>query len=153
MIPDRDDDAALDPVFARIAEAVDPARPPLELKRRLLARVAAYESLKPLADVRSDEGEWSNIGAPGVQMRSLFRDARSGRTTFLVRMDPGARIPSHFHHDDEQCLVLEGDIGWGELVYRKGDFVVMGKATTHPEIQSRDGNLLLLVAGRNEFVL
>jgi anti-sigma factor ChrR (cupin superfamily) len=152
MIPDRDDDA-LDPVFARIADSVEPAPPPPELKRRLLARVAAYETLKPLADVRSEEGEWRNIGAPGVEMRSLFRDRRTGRSTMLIRMDPGAKIPSHFHHDDEQCLVLEGDIGWGELVYRKGDFIAMGKDTTHPEIQTKEGNLLLLVAGRNEFVL
>lgn len=153
MIPEREDDAAFDPVFARIADSVEPSPPPAELKRRLLARVTAYESLKPLADVRSEEGEWRNIGAPGVEMRRLFRDAQTGRSTMLIRMDPGARIPSHFHTDDEQCLVLEGDIGWGELVYRKGDFVVMGKATTHPEIQTREGNLLLLIAGRNEFVL
>ncbi|HKD06674.1 MAG TPA: cupin domain-containing protein [Bryobacteraceae bacterium] len=153
MIPDRDDDAGLDLIFERIGDSVEPATPPSELKRRILARVAAYETLKPLADLRSDEGEWRNIGAPGVEMRSLFSDLRTGRSTMLIRMDPGARIPSHIHHDDEQCLVLEGDIGWGELVYRKGDFIVMGKDTTHPEIQSREGNLLLLVAGRNEFVL
>jgi anti-sigma factor ChrR (cupin superfamily) len=153
MIPDRDDDAVLDLVFERIADSVEPAPPPTGLRRRLLASVAAYETLKPLADLRSDEGKWTNIGAPGVEMKSLFRDPRTGRSTMLIRMHPGARIPSHFHHDDEQCLVLEGDIGWGELVYRKGDFVVMGKDTTHPDIQTREGNLLLLVAGRNEFVL
>jgi anti-sigma factor ChrR (cupin superfamily) len=153
MIPDRDDDAALDFVFERIAGSVEPAPPPSELKRRLLARVAAYETLMPLADVRSDESDWVYAGAPGVEMRSLFRDKATGRSTVLVRMQPGVKFPAHFHHDDEQCLVLEGDIGWGELVYRKGDFVVMGRATTHPEIQTTEGNLLLLVTGKNEFVL
>ena len=48
--------------------------------------------------------------------------------------------------------MIEGDIRWGELVYEKGDFVVMGKSTTHPEIRTETGNVLLIIAGRNEFV-
>ena len=148
------EESGLNPAAAAaiLADTIAPAQPKPELRDRLTARIAAYEELKPLAELRTHEGAWSSAGAPGVEMRRLFRDPDSGRTTLLLRMEPGARLPAHRHGDHEQCLVLSGDIGWGELIYREGDFVTMGKGTSHPEIRSEQGNLLLLVAGRNEFV-
>jgi anti-sigma factor ChrR (cupin superfamily) len=144
--------ASMTQAAALLAESVPPAAPKPSVKGRLLDRVAGYEALKPLADVRPYDGGWVNSGVEGVDIRNLFRDPGSGRTTMLVRMEPGMRLPAHYHHDDEQCMVIRGDIRWGELVYQEGDFVVMGKETTHPEIHTVDGNLLLIVAGRNEFV-
>ena len=47
---------------------------------------------------------------------------------------------------------MKGDVCFGDLVYEEGDFVVMGKHTNHPEIHSVHGNVLLLVAGRTEFL-
>jgi anti-sigma factor ChrR (cupin superfamily) len=137
---------------ALIAETAEPAAPRPALRERLMARVADYETMKPLADLRPYDGAWVATGVPGVEVRNLFRDRELGRTTLLLRMEPGAKLPAHRHGDHEQCLVLSGDIRWGALVYREGDFVVMGKGSSHPEIFSRDGNVLLLVAGRNEFL-
>ena len=95
---------------------------------------------------------WVSAGMPGVEIKQLFREDETGRSTYLLRMQPGVRIPAHFHHDTEQCLVLKGDIGWGDLVYEEGDFIVMGKGTKHPEIRTVHGNLLLLMSGRTEFL-
>ena len=135
-----------------VAEILRGVDPPPDLRQRLLDRIRQYETLKPLADVRSCDGSWSASGVPGVEIRNLFLDPETGRNTTLVRMAAGARFPAHRHNDSEQCLVLNGDIGWGELIYNEGDFVVMGKSTTHPEIRSVNGSLLLIVAGHNEFV-
>jgi len=137
---------------ALVAETVDPVPPAAGLRERLLHGVAAYESLKPLADVRSHDETWADSGIPGVDVKILFRDRKSRRTTMLLRMAPGSALPVHHHHDDEQCLVVSGDVRWGELVYRTGDFVVMGKDTTHPSVSTVGGNILLLVAGHNEYV-
>jgi anti-sigma factor ChrR (cupin superfamily) len=134
-----------------LAESLAPAPPASALKSRLLTRVAQYEQLKPLADVRRNEDIWVSAGMPGVDMKQLFLEAETGRSTYLLRMQPGVRIPAHFHHDTEQCLVLKGDICWGDLVYEEGDFIVMGKGTKHPEIHTVNGNLLLLMSGRNDF--
>jgi anti-sigma factor ChrR (cupin superfamily) len=134
-----------------LAESLAPVPPTPALKTRLLARVAQFEQLKPLADVRRNEDHWVNGGMPGVEIKQLFLEAETGRSTYLLRMQPGVRIPAHFHHDTEQCLVLKGDIGWGDLVYEEGDFIVMGKGTKHPEIRTVHGNLLLLMSGRNDF--
>ena len=135
-----------------IAESVPPVAPEPSLKDRLMGRVADYQTLKPIADVRPYDGTWVSAGAPGVDMKSLFRDKTTGRVTTLVRMQPGARIPAHRHHDDEQCLVLHGDVRWRDLVYEEGDFVVMGRDSEHPEIHTVNGNLLLIIAGRNEYL-
>jgi len=143
--------AAFREVAAVVAEVAPSVPPPPSLKERLMSRVADYESLKPLADVRPHDGAWRSAGAPGVDYKVLFQDKQTRRTTMLLRMQPGANLPAHHHHDDEQCLVLRGDVRWRDLVYEEGDFVVMGRDTDHPEITSVHGNLLLLIAGHNEY--
>lgn len=137
---------------AAIAAYVRPVAPPASLRARLLERVANFEAMKPAAEVRAYDEAWRPSGVEGVDLKLLFRDEAANRTTVLVRMAPGARYPVHRHHDDEQCLVLKGDIGWRDQIYREGDFVVTSRDSTHPEIWSEGGNLLLIVAGHNEFV-
>jgi len=134
-----------------LAENLTPIAPAPALKSRLLSRIAQFEQLKPLADVRRNEEHWASTGMAGVDIKQLFLEAESGRSTYLLRMQPGVSLPAHFHHDTEQCLVLKGDIGWGDLVYEEGDFIVMGKHTKHPEIRTINGNLLLLISGRTDF--
>jgi anti-sigma factor ChrR (cupin superfamily) len=140
------------PAAMLLAEAAAPVAPQAGLKEQLMSRVAAYETVKPIADVRQNESAWFPYEAPGVEVKPLFKDEATGRTTVLLRMAAGARLPAHHHHDVEQCLVLQGDVRFGDLVYEEGDFVVMGKHSDHPEIHSVHGNLLLLVAGRTEFL-
>jgi anti-sigma factor ChrR (cupin superfamily) len=142
--------AGLKEAAALMASVVPPVPPAPSLRERLLRRIANFEKLKPLADVRRDEGSWAPYGVPGVDVKVLYQDTATA--TVLVRMAPGTTFPAHLHHDDEQCLVLSGDIGWGDIVYREGDFVVMGRKTVDPKIGIEHSNLLLIVAGRNEFV-
>ena len=134
-----------------LAESLTPVPPGPALKSRLLSRVAQFEQLRPVADVRRNEEYWVNSGVPGIDIKQLFKEKETGRSTYLVRMEPGKRLPAHYHHDAEQCLVLKGDIAWGDIVYEEGDFIVMGKGTHHPEIHTVNGNLLLLISGHNEF--
>jgi len=140
----------LEEAVASLAEVVQPVAPPPGLKDRLLQRVEAYEQLRPLADVRRNEGGWQSA-FPGVDVRTLFRDRATGQSTVLLRMEPGATIPPHSHGAAEQCLVLEGDIRWGAIAYEAGDFVVMAKDSVHPEVRSDHGNLLLIISGHNEY--
>jgi anti-sigma factor ChrR (cupin superfamily) len=145
---ERDEEALL----AQLAAMVDPVAPRPEIRGRLVARIASYEALKPAVDIRPYDAEWIPAGEPGVEMRKLYRNRDAGLTTMMLRMAPGARLPAHTHGEDEQCLVISGDVRSGEVVYRAGDFVVMGKGSHHPEICTEDGNVLLLIAGRNEYI-
>jgi anti-sigma factor ChrR (cupin superfamily) len=135
-----------------LAEGVAPVTPSPGLKERLMARVAQFEELRPEADVRHGEGEWEAGEFPGVAIKPLFTDTQKKTMTLLMRMDPGARYPAHKHHGAEQCMVLKGDVRWGDLVYEEGDFLVMGRGSHHPEITTVHGNLLLLVSGGLELV-
>lgn len=137
---------------AILSESAASAPPSASLKDRLMSRIGAFETIRPIADIRPYDGAWIDTGVPGVDMKRLFRDRQTGRTTLLLRMAPGAHFPAHHHGDDEQCWVIKGDVRFGDLVYEEGDFVVMGKNSTHPEIHSANGNVLLLIAGHNEFM-
>ena len=48
------------------------------------------------------------------------------------------------HADDEECLVLEGEVSVGDLRLRAGDFHVAARGSQHPRLESRPGALLLL---------
>ena len=143
--------AQMSEAAALLAESVAPVAPAPSLKARLLARVADFEVLKPLADIRHNENTWVHSGMPGIDIKPLFKEATTGRNTYLVRMEPGARMAPHRHGDIEQCLVVKGDIRWGNLVFEEGDFMVMGKDTAHPEVYTVNGVIMLIIAGHNEF--
>lgn len=136
-----------------LAETLTPVAPAPSFKSLVLSRVAQFEQLKPQRDVRRSEEHWVSAGMPGIDIKTLFQEDETGRSTYLVRMQPGVRFPTHYHHDPEQCLVLKGDLCWGDLVYEEGDFILMDKGTEHPEIHTVHGNLLLIVAGHNEFLV
>ena len=59
-----------------LAESLTPVAPAPAVKSRLLSRVAQFEQLKPLADVRRNEEHWVNAGMPGVDIKPLFQEKR-----------------------------------------------------------------------------
>jgi len=161
-------------VAARLALASAPARPPAGAREKLLSRIsaaAAEHTRRPevspegasapgrpagaadLIVVRRDAGEWEATPAPGVFVKTLFVDRERDTVTRLVRLDPGARIPSHRHLGYEQCLVVEGRMRAGELHLRAGDFNCSAPGTIHEEIYTDEGALLLIVAPENYEVL
>jgi hypothetical protein len=81
-----------------LAESVTPVAPAPSLKNRLLSRVAQFEQLKPLADVRRNEEYWASTGMPGVDVKQLFQENETGRSTYLLlyaarRLFTGALSP------------------------------------------------------------
>ncbi|MBY0508059.1 MAG: cupin domain-containing protein [Bryobacteraceae bacterium] len=137
---------------ALLAVPVAPVAPPPQLRDRLMRRVADYQELQPASEVRTFDGGWRATGLPGIDFKPLYHDRKTGMFTQLVRMEPGARYPRHQHFDDEQCLVLKGDVRWGEAQYLEGDFVTTRAGIVHPTLETRQGNLLLIISGHNEFL-
>ncbi|HEX7176392.1 MAG TPA: cupin domain-containing protein [Pyrinomonadaceae bacterium] len=159
-------------VAAQFALASAPARPPAGAREKLLSRIAAAaEEPRPevspegapapdvlalapdLLVVRRDAGEWEETPDPGVFVKMLFVDREHDTVTRLVRLDPGARIPSHRHLGYEQCLIVEGGMRAGHLHLRAGDFNCAAPGTIHEEISTEEGALLLIVAPANYEVL
>ena len=112
------------------------------LEAKLMERIgrAAQPTFKSETRItRSGEGTWFDP-SPGIRCKLLH-----GKKTMLVKMEPGAHYPTHSHHFDEQCIVLEGTIEDTEgNIARAGDFVFMPKGSTHPPIFSESGALFLV---------
>lgn len=125
-----------------LVEAVRPQLPEAAALQRMRERVLAATSQSPDA-VRAADGEWKEF-LRGVKLKVLHRDADAGVQTALWKLQPGARVPGHAHRIDEECLVLEGHIEMGDVVYGPGDFVFFRRDTRHTGVHTRDGALLLI---------
>jgi quercetin dioxygenase-like cupin family protein len=93
--------------------------------------------------MRAQEGTWHDI-APGVARKLLREDRTAGRSTYLIRMAPGASAPSHSHRMEQHCLVLEGEVWMGEHVVRSGDWHVALPGSMHSNFSTKNRCLLLI---------
>lgn len=113
----------------------------LRLKARILGRARDDGRAAALLTIRSGEGEWIRLG-PKVEMKPLHKVG--GITHFLMRLAPGAVLPPHGHDQDEECICLEGEVQFGDIVVRAGDFHLAPRGTPHGLMRSRKGALLYL---------
>jgi mannose-6-phosphate isomerase-like protein (cupin superfamily) len=135
-----------------VAEALAAATAPMPLPparkhalaERLLARVRADTGR--FVTVRRDDGQWEQL-APDIAMKIL--DRSDAMQAFLLRLDAGACLPSHPHAEDEMCFVLEGTAQLGDLEVRAGDYHLAPAGSTHGDVTTRTGCLLLLRTGSN----
>lgn len=125
-------------LLADLAEIVPPSDLAARMKSRLTQRIQATPGLTTL---RAQEGDWQPL-AKGVQRKTLFRDA-SG-SSFLIKLSAGASLPAHDHSAYEECLVLEGDIGIGDLRLTTGDFHVAAPGARHGFVTSQGGGLMYI---------
>ena len=69
--------------------------------------------------VTTTTGQWLVV-AEGVEEKPLWRDGQ--RESRFVRLAPGASLPAHHHEIDEECLVIEGDVFFGDILARSREF-------------------------------
>lgn len=79
-----------------------------------------------------------------LDVKVLTQDLANKIQTAYWRLKPGAIVPGHYHHNDEDCLVIEGDIRFGDHHLFSGDFHSMKKGSTHPDMTTTHGALLYL---------
>ncbi|MGL6290678.1 MAG: cupin domain-containing protein [Silanimonas sp.] len=109
------------------------------LRATLLARLPS----PAMRVTRASEGEWLAV-LPGVFIKRLRDDARDGTETNLWRLDPGAALPPHGHHLDEECLVIEGSVVQRGIEYQAGDYLLAPVGLSHDAFESPRGALLLI---------
>lgn len=110
------------------------------IKRRLLERVADADPSH--LTIAADEGDWQPF-APGVRLK-LLRE-HDGVLTYLLRLEPGARLPPHRHPLDEECIVLEGHLQVGsQIEVGPGGYHLAHRGALHPSISTRDGATIFL---------
>lgn len=153
-----------DTVVGKLAYGVPGAAPRAEARAKLLARLNAETEKTPPATptkaqddsaylvVRADEGEWQQMCA-GIIFKQLFADAERKTVTTLIRMQPGAHMPTHRHLGIEECYVIEGDVQANHETLRAGDYTCAMEGSVHLPISTVNGALLLIVGPeRHEFL-
>lgn len=135
-------EARLAPLSGRIAPV---APPPGTLAAIIGAIDAQGADLPGTLTLRRGDLQWVEL-SEGVSAAVLFKSEKLKRQSLLIRMLPGARYQSHEHEDDEECLVMEGDLVFGELKLSAGDYHLAPKGRTHPPAFSPSGCLLFITA-------
>jgi anti-sigma factor ChrR (cupin superfamily) len=88
--------------------------------------------------------DWSPLDFPGVSMKTLRQDDRTGGMTVITRMNPGASILAHRHTTaDETVFVLEGDFIEDGQKHGPGSFFLGSAGTDHGPHSTTKGCLLL----------
>jgi quercetin dioxygenase-like cupin family protein len=93
--------------------------------------------------VPADHDGWQEI-LPGVHRKQLVADGLSA--SCFYRLDPGATCPAHPHPQDEECMVLSGEVFIGDVLLCGNDYQLAPKGSFHG-ITSTDTGALLYVRG------
>ncbi|GAB4318420.1 MAG: hypothetical protein Kow0074_07600 [Candidatus Zixiibacteriota bacterium] len=98
--------------------------------------------------VRSHAVDWTPLDEPGItgiDIKVLRRDESSGRSpTMLLRFAAGASYPAHSHPGGEEVFVLEGDIQFGDVELRAGDYLYTAPGNSHP-VRSENGCVIFVI--------
>jgi len=121
-------------------EGKESIAPPAAIKQRLLTLVDSLSDLQGLRPIPH---------CSGITGKVLVRDR--GRLTVALRFEPGAVMPGHSHIGDEQSYVVSGSCRFGDRTLAQGDFFSIDAGTSHGDIVSDAGCLLLVTADSRDF--
>jgi quercetin dioxygenase-like cupin family protein len=145
-------------VATAIGESVA-APPPAELRQKLMARISGKPGIPGILlgqsgvlISRSHELAWKPM-AEGIAYKPLFEDGVRRYNTCLVRMEAGARYPSHRHQEIEELFMLSGELNVENQVMRTGDYCRADSGTIHGETFTETGCLFLLLASQDNQVV
>jgi anti-sigma factor ChrR (cupin superfamily) len=112
------------------------------MKQRVLNSISEPQPSGSVV-VKAGSGDWIAL-MPGVCIKALRFDAIAGTHTSLWRLEPGAVLPEHDHHAEEECLVVAGSVDWSGATYVEGDYLLARPGLRHTEMRSTNGATLLL---------
>ena len=112
------------------------------LKQKVMSRIKSPATSEGII-VHAAQVDWIELNE-FLSIKVLTRDVHNKVQTSYWRLQPGAVIPWHSHQNQEDCLVLEGDLSVGEQCLMAGDFNQMDKGTSHGPITTVGGALLYL---------
>ena len=142
--------AELGPLTSQLALSMAPAELPQadrdSMHRRILQRIGDGAPAGTRT-IRAADMRWAAAG-PGVEVKVLRMDAERDDQTVLIRMQPGAVVVGHRHSQEEECLVLEGEIFIGNHRLGQGDMHVARPGAVHAPILAPGGALLLIRSER-----
>jgi anti-sigma factor ChrR (cupin superfamily) len=129
------------PVGESLASAkLDPVDRAL-MKSRLLARVRDENNTGNTVTIKKSDDGWEWF-SPRVKIKVLRSDPAS--TSYLLKLEAGAIVWPHRHRQDEECMVLEGEIVVGEDRVGAGAYHLAPAGMVHQPIRTDVGATLFL---------
>jgi anti-sigma factor ChrR (cupin superfamily) len=135
-----------DSLIALMAGALKPPKPSASaadaIHERILQRIQR-DSPEGTFTIRAADMRWVNAG-PGVEVKVLRKDLERNDQTVLIRMQPGSVVLGHRHTQEEECLILEGEVYIGNYRLAAGDMHVARPGVMHAPIRAPHGALLMI---------
>ena len=111
------------------------------VRTEVLERIAHEQTPLHLTVQQGDEG-WQPF-LQDISMKLLYEDGNT--LSYLLRLAPGAVLPAHRHVQDEECMVLEGELRIGDsLTIKAGGYHLARGGVLHAPITSAKGALIFL---------
>ena len=98
----------------------------------------------PSTVVRRDAADWRPTKTDGVAVKVLRSDKTTGESSFLLKLEAGARVPAHDHPGGEELYVLDGDFQVGRDRLGAGDYLYTPPNVVHAASSER-GCLVLVM--------
>lgn len=109
--------------------------------RELLGGLLPWRGEDSLTVYAADPEGWIER-APGVSLKPLRSDG--SLASYFCRVEAGAELEGHDHREDEECLMIEGELFLGDLLLRAGDYQLAPAGSRHGRISSDPGALLFV---------
>jgi hypothetical protein len=87
----------------------------------------------PAGTSRERQAQWENF-APGIRRRLLWQAGNA--CAYLARAQVGAAVPAHGHRNDEECLMIEGELFTGDVLIREHEFQLAPTGFEHGLVQA-----------------
>lgn len=91
--------------------------------------------------IGSNDGQWQPI-ADGVEEKRLWRDGQ--QASRFIRFAPGSSLAGHRHEQDEETMVIAGEIFFGDLLARSHEFHFAPTGSHHETLFSDTGALIFV---------
>ena len=145
-------------VAALLAETSPLETPSAAVRDRIAAHAAGVDRRReppPLSQalhfIDRDEG-WRPHPIPGITVKVLAVDGKTGVATLLVRAAPGTTYPAHHHSGSEGCYVIEGEVLVAGRRIGPGDFHLADADSDHDPLYTETGATVLLVCAAADYL-
>ena len=98
---------------------------------------------------------FDNYGSviPGMNWHKITYNEKTGKGTYILKMDPGAKSLHHEHTNYEEIIMLDGDlVDHDNQVLKKGDIVTFEPGSTHSSFTKNGCLILVFMRGKNKLI-
>ncbi len=95
--------------------------------------------------IKAGAEDWTEI-QKGVFKKDLW--VEGGTVSRFFRLEPNTQIDNHAHSLAEECMMLSGEIFFGDILMQSGDYQLAAKGSAHLNIYT-DTGAFLYVRGTN----